>query len=330
MRLPISWACARRQCHVRPEMRGWVLALALAVLFQAAWMSDASARVLEVGRGKPYPTPSAAAALAESGDTVRIAPGRYRDCAIWRAHDLVIEGTGARPEDVEIADLPCSGVALFITVGDRITVRNLTLARAKVPNDNGAGIRAKGADLTVERVIFRDNENGILGEPNPLSVVTIRESVFERNGVCTHACAHGIYFNLVKLLRVERCRYVGQRAGHHIKSRAARTEIIDNDIVDGPSGTASYLIDIPYGGDVLIRGNRMSKGPRSENTSTAIMLGAEGVKNVTRDIRIEDNRFENAVGRVTAFVDNRTGVAAILSGNTMTGPVEMLRVSPPT
>lgn len=288
------------------------------------------ARVLDVGPGRTFPTPSAAAVLAENGDIVRIAPGRYRDCAIWRAHDLVIEGTGASPADVEIADLPCSGTGLFVTVGDRITIRNLTLARAKVPNENGAGIRAKGADLTVERVFFRDNQNGILGEPNPRSTVTIRDSVFERNGFCGNACAHGIYINLVKLLRVERCRYFGQREGHHIKSRALRTEIVDNEIDDGADGNASYLVDIPYGGDVLIRGNRMRKGPRTDNPSTAIMLGAEGVKNPTTDIRIENNRFENAIGRITAFVDNRTGATAVLSGNTMKGPVDILRVSPPT
>jgi hypothetical protein len=292
--------------------------------------AQAQARVLEVGPGKPYPTPSAAAALAENGDIVRIAPGLYRDCAIWRAHDLTIEGTGRDPGAVEIADLPCSGIALFITVGDRITVRNLTLARAKVPNENGAGIRARGADLTVERVVFRDNQNGILGEPNPRSTVTIRDSVFERNGFCGNACAHGIYINLVRLLRVERCRYFGQREGHHIKSRAARTEILDNDIDDGPDGNSSYLIDIPYGGDVLIRGNRMRKGPRTDNSSTAIMLAAEGMKNPTAEIRVENNQFENAIGRTTAFVDNRTGVTAALSGNTMTGPVEILRVGPPT
>ena len=302
----------------------------LLVMWCVLAASPLAARVLEVGPGKTFPSPSAAAALAENGDIVRIAPGRYRDCAIWRAHDLVIEGTGATPAEVEIADLPCSGIGLFITVGDRITIRNLTLARAKVPNENGAGIRAKGADLTVERVFFRDNQNGILGEPNPRSTVTIRDSVFERNGFCGNACAHGIYINLVKLLRVERCRYVGQREGHHIKSRAARTEIIDNDIEDGPDGNSSYLIDIPYGGDVLISGNRMQKGPRTENPSTAIMLGAEGVKNLTTDIRIENNRFQNAIGRTTAFVDNRTGVAAVLSGNTIKGPVEILRISPPT
>ncbi len=315
---PIFSGCGRLRMG-----RFWVL---LALIFAA----QAQARVMEVGPGKPYPSPSAAAALAENGDIVRIAPGRYQDCAIWRAHDLLIEGTGASPADVEIADLPCSGTGLFVTVGDRITIRNLTLARAKVPNENGAGIRAKGADLTVERVFFRDNQNGILAEPNPQSTVTIRDSVFERNGFCGNACAHGIYVNLVKLLRVERCRYAGQREGHHIKSRAARTEIIDNDIDDGAEGNSSYLIDVPYGGDVLIRGNRMRKGPKSDNPSTAIMLGAEGVKNPTMEIRIENNRFENGIGRLTTFVDNRTGTVAVLSGNRMTGPVEILRVGPPT
>ncbi len=289
----------------------------------------AAARVLEVGPGRAFATPSAAAALARNGDHVRIHPGLYRDCAIWRAHDLRIEGTGAEPGDVEIADFPCSGIALFITAGDRITVRNLTLARASVANGNGAGIRARGADLTVERVIFRDNENGILGEPNLGSTVMIRDSLFVRNGFCGEACAHGIYINQVRLLRVEHCRFVGQRMGHHIKSRALRTEIIDNDIEDGPDGTASYLIDIPYGGNVLIRGNRMSKGPRTENPSAAIMLGAEGVKNPTSEIVIEDNRFENASGHPTAFVENRTGTPAVLRGNVTSGEVELLRVPPP-
>jgi len=317
MRSPISWGCGR--------FRMARLFVLLALVFAA----QAQARVLEVGPGKPYPTPSAAAALAENGDTVRIAPGLYRDCAIWRAHDLTIEGTGRDPGEVEIADFPCSGVALFITVGNRITVRNLTLARATVPNENGAGIRARGADLTVEHVWFLDNQDGILGEPNAQSTVTIRDSLFRGNGFCGQACAHGIYINLVKLLRVERCRYIGQRMGHHIKSRAARTEILDSDIDDGPDGTASYLIDIPYGGDVLIRGNRMRKGPKSENASAAIMLGAEGVKNATTEQRIADNQFENAAPGPTAFVENRTGVGVTMFGNVLSGKVEALRIGPP-
>ena len=160
--------------------------------------------------------------------------------------------------------------------------------------------------------------------------MTIRDSEFTGNGSCERACAHGIYINNVRLLRVERSRFFAQMVGHHIKSRASRTEIIGNDIADGPDGTASYLIDIPNGGDVLITGNRMAKGPKSDNPATAISLGAEGAKNPSSEIRIEDNNFENQSDRLTAFVDNRTGTEAILSGNVIGGKVELLRRGPPT
>ena len=47
-------------------------------------------------------------------------------------------------------------------------------------------IRQEGRNLTIERVRFIDNENGILGGPSPDSTVIIRNSVFERNGVCLY------------------------------------------------------------------------------------------------------------------------------------------------
>src|SRR5262249_34957363 len=49
--------------------------------------------VLNVGPGQTYKTPSEAAAIAHDGDHIDIRPGRYVDCAIWKANDLVIEGT---------------------------------------------------------------------------------------------------------------------------------------------------------------------------------------------------------------------------------------------
>ena len=44
---------------------------------------------------------------------------------------------------VVITDKACQGKALFVTVGEGITVRNLTLTRARVPDGNGAGIRGR-------------------------------------------------------------------------------------------------------------------------------------------------------------------------------------------
>src|SRR5204863_2026159 len=104
------------------------------------------------------------------------AAGTYVDCAIWRASHLVIEGN---EPGVVISDKTCVGKGLFVILGNDVTVRNLTLARARAPDKNGAGIRQEGRNLTVERVKFLENENGILGDSSPNSIVLIRDSDFE-------------------------------------------------------------------------------------------------------------------------------------------------------
>src|SRR5258708_26983509 len=52
--------------------------------------------------------------------------------------------------DVVITDKACQGKALFVITGDDVSVRNLTFTRARVPDGNGAGIRAEGVNLRVE------------------------------------------------------------------------------------------------------------------------------------------------------------------------------------
>jgi hypothetical protein len=142
------------------------------------------------------------------------------------ANNLTIEG--AKPDaSAVMTDKTCQGKALLVTTGKGITLRNLTLQRARVPDNNGAGIRVEGANLTIERVKFINNQNGILAANNPESTITIRDSEFLRNGFCS-PCAHGIYVNQVKLLRIERSRFADTRRAHHIKSRALRTEIIQH------------------------------------------------------------------------------------------------------
>ena len=111
-----------------------------------------------------------------------------------------------------------------------------------------------------------------------------------------------------------------------MKSRAYRTEVLDCDVEDGLEGTASYLIDVPNGGAVLLRGNRLSKGPRSGNRSTAISIGAEGVDRPTPEIRIESNVFTLEGSRYrTVFVTNHTATPALLRGNNLPPTVTPLR-----
>jgi hypothetical protein len=305
-------------------IRCWHVCIGLAAVWLAAAALPATAATLEVGAGKKYKLPSDAAAAVRDGDTVRIAAGEYFDCAVWKANDLAIEGAGM--DATSITDKVCQGKGLFITQGARIAIRNLTLTRARVPDFNGAGIRAEGGDLTIDHVRFANNQDGILAASTPEGKILIRDSEFLRNGSCEGGggCAHGVYVGELALLRIERTKFFETRQGHHIKSRAARTEVIGCDIADGAKGTASYSVDVPNGGGVLLRDNHIQKGPKSENHNAALMVGAEGVTQRTPEIVVERNTFLVEGDYNSYLVRNLTATEAKLRGNILQGNAKAL------
>jgi len=286
--------------------------------------------ILTVGPGKAYALPSEAALAAKRGDTIRIFPGTYTDCARWDADRLVIEGVGL---GVVMANRVCDNKGIFITRGRDITVRNITFMSARAGGHNGSGIRAEGANLSVEASRFIDNEDGILSADNAAGTIVIKDSYFSGNGNCIAACAHGIYIGHIALLRVENSEFVEQHVGHHIKSRAARTEILNNSVHDGSKGSASYQVDLPNGGSAVISGNRFQKGPLSQNRGVAISIGAEGdnALNPAGEIVVQDNSFSNDTGVATTFVKNYTGGPVVLQRNRFSGgPVTPLGVPSPS
>jgi hypothetical protein len=282
----------------------------------------ASARVLEVGSGRALTLPSQAAAIAVSGDFVRIDPGVYADCAVWQASRLVIEATGP---GVVLAGKTCLEMGNFIIAGNDVTVRGITFAGARVIWHNGAGIRGSGRNLTVEHSRFLDNENGILAGGPPDSVLRVTDSEFAGNGSCVAACAHGIYAGAaIYLLDVERCTFRNTRTGHHIKSRARNTMVVDSRIEDGPDGTSSYLIETPVGGNLLVQGNVLEKGALSSNPRLAISIGVEGVTNPTDRLIIRNNVFRSDLPDRTVFVRNSSATPVVLEDNAISGDVEVL------
>lgn len=305
---------------------GLVFAAMLSSETSALDATPSASRVLRVGPGAQFESPGAAAAAARSGDVIEIEPGTYMDCAIWPEHADWLTITAAGDGAVVMRGVVCEYKAAFVIKGDNVTVRGITFFDAKAPPHNGAGIRAEGRNLTVDKTRFLDNEEGILAASNAGSTIIIRDSYFKDNGNCISlaGCAHGIYVNDIERLIVEHCTFFEQHIGHHIKSRAERTELIGNTIEDGPDGTASYLVDIPNGGDLIMRDNILEKGPRSDNYMAAITLGEEGNKNVTREILVEDNRFTNDMERQTVFLRNLTGTTPMLRGNFLEGPVKYL------
>lgn len=309
---------ARRQTGAPP--RTTVLLLGLAVM---AALSACAPGVIEVGPTREVKSPGRAIAEASSGDTVLIDPGVYADCAVVKGSNVTIQGTGP---GVVLTSKTCGGKAILVTRGEDITIRNLTLQRASVRDRNGAGIRSEGVNLTVDNVRFLDNEEGILAGDKRGSTIRVIYSDFERNGTCSGSgCAHGVYVGHIQELDVENSRFFDQQVGHHVKSRALTTLVVGNRIEDGPDGTASYEIDAPDGGSVLIQGNTIEKGPKAQNWGTVIAIGEEGKPLPSKGLIIRNNKLTNDNEHQTIFVRNEAPYPAQLNGNVLSGKVVPLQ-----
>jgi len=294
---------------------GWALAIAL-------FTNTACAAVLNVGPGQKYTLPSQAIKAAAPGDTIRIAPGTYRDCAGWSKDNLTIEGVGTAPV---LADAICQGKGIFVVAAPNATIRNITFEGAATGDGNGSGLRDEGMHLTVDNCTFRNNQDGILTANTPGQTIMVRNSTFDGNGAClpNMGCAHGIYAGHIELVRIENSHFIATKIGHHVKSRAKRTELVGNTIEDGPNGTSSYLVDVPNGGALVMTGNTLEKGPYSQNPTAAVSIGEEGGNRAPAEVVISGNTFVND-GRPTIFVRNDSKSLAKLSGNVVKGPARAL------
>jgi len=240
-----------------------------------------------VGAGKAYSVPSAAAAAAQNGDVIKITAGDYRgDVASWNASNLTICGVGGRAR--LFADgKNAQGKGLWVVSGSNVTIDGVEFHNTKVPDRNGAGIRAQnGGFLRIVNSGFYDNENGILANAGS-STISIERSEFARNGY-GDGYSHNIYVNLITRLTVSASYFHEAKIGHNLKSRAQETVIENSYFMDGPTGTSSYLADFPNGGKVVLRGNLFHKGPNADNP-TAISYGAEGVENTTNTFEMSHN-----------------------------------------
>lgn len=236
----------------------------LTALLACSIATQALASEIVVGPGSKYEKPSAAAAAARNGDTIRIMPGEYRgDVAVWTQDGLTIRGEGGRPH--LIADgRAAEDKAIWVVKGDNTVIENIEFSGAAVSDENGAGIRLEGTNLTIRECSFHDNENGILTGANPESHILIEYSEFSNNGY-GDGYSHNMYIGRVGRFTL-RFSYVHHaRVGHQVKSRASRNYIMFNRLMDEETGTSSYLIDLPDPGRAWIVGNELQQGPDAEN-----------------------------------------------------------------
>jgi hypothetical protein len=277
-------------------------------IFTSFISASAQAAVLTVsGSGMLLTT----AQQAKDGDTVIFAPGTYYECASWRAQNLQLR---AQKAGTAVFDgVSCEGKAIFVISGNNATVDGLVFKNAQVPDKNGAGIRAEGANLIVRNSRFEKNENGILSSSGTGGAILIENSVFDGNGTCEGSgCAHGLYIGQATQLTVRRSTFINTHFGHHIKSRA-KNNLIDAVVVDdGPNGNSSYLIEFPNGGNVVVRNSRLTKGPGTDNKSTFISYAVEGLSNPVQNFIIENVTFINKLDSKTLLVRGAAGPPAVM------------------
>jgi hypothetical protein len=271
--------------------------------------------VLTVGAGQRFPTLAAAVASAQSGDMIEIQAGTYRDDFATIRSGITIRAVGGLARLVA-ERMPRNGKAILITTGN-VTLSGLAFSGARVPDKNGAGIRYEGGDLTVVDCEFHDNQDGLLGGRWPEGTVTVRRCVFSANGA-GDGRTHGLYIGRVKRLVVEDSHFHDTRVGHHIKSRAHESRIVNNQIQDR-DGTASYSIDLPNGGVSVVAENVIQQGPQSQNPAI-VHFGGEGRSYETSSLLIERNIVINGLASPSSrLLLNHTDFTATLRDNVVFG-----------
>lgn len=258
-----------------------------------------------------YDTVESALESADDGSTVRILPGVYRDGGIVRADGVRIEAEGAH-----LFDASWEGKANIVTKGRDTVIEGLRCSHIRVADANGACIRAEGENLTLRNVHFHDSQTGVLSGRTAGRIV-IEDSLFERLGNRGEEVgnAHGLYIGSIEELILRGSRVVESTGGgHEVKSRAART-VIEANVIASLSGRDSRQIDLPNGGDIVIRGNVLEKGPNSENDEV-IAIGMERGRGNGLDHELNRTLIEN-----NTVIDDRRGRVRLVASRSVPAPV---------
>ncbi len=270
-------------------------------------------RTLVVGQGGDYSSLSAAVAAAESGDTVYVLGGVYENDHVVIRKSLTITGDGTHPHFTS-SGLIGNRKGMIVVEGDHdLEVRNLVLEGARVRDNNGAGIRFQGDNLTVDDVKFINNQMAILAGRNHdhdrEHTVSVTNSFFEDNGgYFSGNIGHGVYVQHFGRLEVTDSTFTGTRVGHHIKSRAWETVVENNSLIDG-DGNSSYSVDVPNLGEASIVGNHIEQSVAgSRENPNMINYGGEAragqlISTKPGTLHVEGNVFVNIPGSGAAVIN---------------------------
>ncbi|NMP33044.1 hypothetical protein HII17_15915 [Thalassotalea sp. M1531] len=249
------------------------------------WPAKASEKITGSGvflNNEPVPSISYALKRAFDGSEILIKAGVYNDGGVLNANSVTIRGEIG----THLKGYAAEGKATLIINGNDTQILNIECSGVRVSDGNGACIRLKGENLTIENVFFHDSEQGMLSGKNS-GTVTIENSRFERLGFAGRA--HAIYVGGGELY-IHNSKFLSSKdEGHEIKSRAEKT-IISNSTIASLNEKDSRLLDIPNGGVLSIKNSVLQQGNNTSNWNL-IGYGLEGIKHKKNTVDIKRNIF---------------------------------------
>ena len=265
-------------------------------------------QILTVGAGMQFATISAAILAADQiggNADIRVSPGVYTNDGgyLWDGiNNVTIEGAGGTAKIVDPTYI-AGGKAGIVTGGNNIVLKNLDISGVTAADGNGAGVRYDQGTLILDNVSLHNNQNGILGAPDPNGSITIESSNIYDNGTSI-GNTHNIYIGDVAQFTLTGSYIHDANVGHEVKSRAENNAITDNVIADN-RGTSSYSIDLPNGGNAVITGNVIEQGLNGQN-HVINAYGEEGNLHVGTAVTFSNNTILN---------DSSTGAGPLWANN---------------
>lgn len=262
-------------------------------------------------------------AIGDGDGTIRIAPGRYNQCAVQTAGRVAYV---AQQRGTVIFDRTmCEGKATLVLRGTSSRVDGIIFTHMIVADGNGAGIRMEKGDLTVAYAMFVDGQCGILSATDPAATITVDHSTFAGLGKDpTGHGAHSIYIGTYAALKVTNSRFERGTGGHYVKTRAPHVEVLDSSFDDTAGHITNYMIDLSNGATGRIAGNTFVAGRDKENHSTMITVAPEGATYPSAGLIVEHNKASLAPGvdYTTHFVGNWSGEQIVERDNQLGAGIE--------
>ncbi len=282
-----------------------------------------------------YATIQAAITAAVSGDTIQVKAGTYSVTSdITITQNLTFEGVGGM---VNLVDTSPDSLrqAIFITRGDD-TINNFSFSRAQaIPHQsspiyttaNAAEIRYQSGNLVLNDDYFFNNQNGLLGGNNGIGygvaggtgTITINNSEFANNGVTSSGlpsggATHNIYVGNIASVTINNSYFHNANVGQEIKSRAANTIVINSRIQDNATGTSSYEISTPDGGNLVVQNDVVQQSSLSQN-SRIITTGEEGYLFARSSLLVTSSTIINDLlsGTIIGVQNDTPAIAQITS-----------------